>query len=255
MNLPMLAVMRNVVERTSRLSPRLRVPPFEDIKELIFHRRFPLSIYYAPFNYVARDAKIVVVGVTPGWRQMAEALNSASFSLRNGMDTSTAERRAKYAASFRGTMRDDLIDMLDELGVSEKLCIASTAELFSTSTHLLHATSCVMFPTFWTFGHQTVDGTVYNYNGTSPNLLSQFVLEQFVDEHLGPELASLPDALIVPLGSVAREAVKRLHRKGIVNTELCLTGFPHTSGLSRSRWEDFQYLRDTFRKIVAKWNP
>ena len=43
-----------------------------------------LEIYYAPFDFVNVTAKVVIVGITPGWTQMQIAFHHASAVLRRG---------------------------------------------------------------------------------------------------------------------------------------------------------------------------
>ena len=52
--------------------------------QLLIEREGPLSIYYAPFDYVNEHAKIVLVGITPGRQQMINALIEANRLLSAG---------------------------------------------------------------------------------------------------------------------------------------------------------------------------
>ena len=45
-----------------------------------------ISCYYAPFDYVNKEAKIILVGITPGATQMNRSLNAARAALEKGED-------------------------------------------------------------------------------------------------------------------------------------------------------------------------
>ena len=48
--------------------------------------------------------------------------------------------------AFAGTMRRNLIDMLDRIGIAEWLDLASTAAPFDEASNLLHSTSALRYP-------------------------------------------------------------------------------------------------------------
>ena len=50
--------------------------------QFLLHEEGSLKIYYAPFDYVNKDAKIALVGITPGAQQMAVAFSSAQAFVR-----------------------------------------------------------------------------------------------------------------------------------------------------------------------------
>src|SRR5438874_2018247 len=67
-----------------------------------------LSIYYAPFDYVNKRARLALVGVTPGLRQMELAYSAARHGLRAGEGRKAVLASVKRAASFAGSMRSNL---------------------------------------------------------------------------------------------------------------------------------------------------
>src|SRR5262249_48270357 len=85
--------------------------------QLLLHQEGRLEIYYAPFDYVNADAKVVLIGITPGWQQIEIAYRAAQQGLADGDTPDQICQRAKVKASFAGTMRGNLIAMLDELGL------------------------------------------------------------------------------------------------------------------------------------------
>jgi hypothetical protein len=203
-----------------------------------------LEIFYAPFDYLNPAAKLVLMGITPGWAQMQTAYREAASALWEGATALDACSRAKRVASFAGPMRRHLITMLDGLDVHRALGISSTAWLFDVEWPLLHTTSAIRYPTF-------VNGE--NYTGHSPSLLRTPVLRRFVVDVLAPELAMVPSALIVPLGSAASQVVKFVIEAGTLASERCLIGFPHPSGGNGYRVRQYREHRDAMRATVAEW--
>ena len=89
----------------------------------------PLSIYYVPFERVNPDAKVFLVGLTPGRHQMWKASMAASKALRAGFSIPDALTAASMSGGFAGSMRTNLVSMLDQIGVAEWLGIASTCQI------------------------------------------------------------------------------------------------------------------------------
>lgn len=116
-----------------------------------------LSTWYSPFDYINTQAKIVIVGITPGTQQATNALIKAHDVLLSGGSAHQAKFEAKVFASFSGTMRGNLIEMLDYIGIHRVLNIASTNELFDDTSNLAHFTSVLRYPVLF-------NGK--NYNGT-----------------------------------------------------------------------------------------
>ena len=190
--------------------------------EFRLHQDEQLSVYYAPFDYVNQDAKVALVGITPGWTQMEIAYRSASHDLREEL-ASAGEvcRRAKQRASFAGSMRKNLLSMLNDLGLPTCLGIESTESLFAEHNSLLHTTSAVRYPVF-------VKG--HNYTGHSPRLLKADLLRYFVENVLAEELRLAHEALIIPLGRSVSESLDHLATAGHLDRDRCLLGSPHPSG-------------------------
>lgn len=65
---------------------------------LVFSSEGKLSISYAPFDYITPRAKVVIVGITPGAQQAANALAETRRQLLAGI---TAEAALKAPKSLR----------------------------------------------------------------------------------------------------------------------------------------------------------
>lgn len=203
-----------------------------------------LSVYYAPFDYINHDAKIVICGITPGYQQADLALAEAQRQLVAGCSQETAKQKAKETASFGGPMRSNLIALLDYIGVNQLLVLESCELLFSSHAHYVHYTSALRYPVF-------VDGQ--NYSGT-PAMLSRPLLKQQIDQYLADEVASLPsDCLYIPLGPKVSQVFDYLIKQGKVKTERVLNGLPHPSGANAERISYF-LGRKAKENLSAKTN-
>lgn len=193
---------------------------------LLLKKEGKISIYYAPFEYVNESAKIVLVGITPGLQQAANALNAAKIGLEKGGSSEDILKAVKSAASFSGSMRTNLISMLDHVGIHEKLGIPSTELLFTSHAHLVQMASILKNPVF-------VDGG--NYFG-SPSMLKTPLLRESIQEFFVTEICNkLKTSLFIPLGPKVTEALEWLASQKIINDNQILSGMPHPSGANAER--------------------
>ncbi len=188
-----------------------------------------LSIYYAPFEYLNDRAKVVIVGLTPGYTQMVYALREAKQQLRTGADDRQVLQRAKRAAGFGGNLRGRLIEMLDHVNLHRWLGISSTADLFAEQAHLLQTASVLSFPVF--VGNE-------NYSG-KPNLLKHPLLHRYLLDHFGMVVERLPNAVYVPVGDEPTTALQYLAANGRLDPRHIIEGLPHPSGANNERIDYF----------------
>lgn len=194
--------------------------------ELLLSSEGKLQTFYAPFDHINTDARIVLCGITPGLQQASRALDEACRQLRQGASVEQAREAAKATASFAGPMRNKLVNMLDHVGVQTLLGIDSCARLFDTHRHLVHYTSALRYPVF-------IDGQ--NYSG-GPAILSRSSLRHQVETHLVEEIRALgTKCLYVPLGPKVTDVFLHLQAKGLLNAEQLLDGLPHPSGANGER--------------------
>ncbi|MDH4459224.1 MAG: hypothetical protein QE272_11005 [Nevskia sp.] len=189
-----------------------------------------MSQYYAPFEYLNQDAKLILIGITPGAGQMKVALGEAAKALRAGNLPEDSMRIVKREASFAGNpTRSNVIRILDGLGYNRMLKIRSCASLWAESDHLVHFTSILGNPVF------TGGITSKDYTG-SPLALSVPVLKRRMIEDLVPELAQIsPTAVIVPLGEPVGKSIHFLHERGLIKQRVMMfqghvVAPPHPSG-------------------------
>ncbi len=186
----------------------------------------------------------MLVGITPGSFQAREALREAQRCLRQDLPNEQTLRLVNAVGSFSGPTRANLVTMLDGAGLADALGIDSTARLFDTHHHLAAKASAISYPLF-------VNGQ--NYSGGNPPLIGHPVLRSLVRASLGPRVAMAAEALVIPLGKAAQDAVMLLTADGLLDRERCLLGFPHPSGANGWRVRQYTARRKTLREEVAHW--
>lgn len=193
--------------------------------KLVLDQDGPLTVTYAPFDYVNTNARVVLVGITPGRQQAVKALLEARRGLVAKNELAAVSKSAKETASFSGSMRTSLIDMLDHIHLSRWLGIGSCGELFSARADLVHYTSALRYPVY-------LNGL--NYSGT-PAMVSTPLLRRQIFDFLTEEARMLPNAVWVPLGPAPASALAMLSRDGVLDADRVLDGLPHPSGANGER--------------------
>lgn len=213
-------------------------------EKLLMDRDGKLSIYYAPFEYINPDAKVVIVGITPGRTQMMNALREAKHQLKTGADNHTVLRQAKLTGAFSGTLRNNLVNLLDHIGINQWLNIDTTEHLFGRMAHLAQTTSVLSYPVF-------VDGK--DYNGT-PNMLRHPLLKKYLRDYFGKQAQEFHRSLFIPLGDKPKEALDFLSAEGIIDKDKILGDLPHPSGANAERIAYF-LGRKSKESLFDKTNP
>lgn len=201
------------------------------VKDFLIQENGDLSIYYVPYDYVNEQAKVMIIGITPGFTQMQLAFRSARADLIAGVPYRLIDKNAKKIASFAGSMRKNLVEMLNDIGLPSAIGIENSAALFEDRRDLLHTTSVIRYPVFQ-------NGK--NYTGHNPAILKSETLYHYAESILLPELAAVKDALVIPLGKSVSEVIRSFTRKGWVNEERCLFDMPHPSGANGHRRKQFE---------------
>lgn len=253
--LPLLkTVYDSRLDKASRLKAFLPPAPpgcLDDVPlELFLFDDAQLSVIYAPVDFVNTRARIVLAGLTPSWKQ-AQAAYAAHAERRGGSAADASAERdeaegldIQRRSAFAGTMRQNLVAMLDELGVQQQLGIASTASLFAEHAHAVHATSVLRYPVF---------KAGKNYAGQHPKPLAHPFLRAMLERVCAPELARVEDALIIPLGKAAEESLEHLTTLGVLRAERVLRGFPHPSAANAHRKAEFGRAKADLEWQVQTW--
>jgi hypothetical protein len=213
-------------------------------RELCLWSQDALEVYYAPFDQANPDARVVLVGITPGEYQMRRAWAVAAELASSDMPDAEVLAAAKASASFSGPMRDFLVWMLDEVGIADGLHIDSTGSLWGADQRLASFTSVICFPTF-------IDGR--NFNGESPRIERIPVLREFAELVLAADLSLTANAIVIPLGKRPAEWVERLVREGRIESGRCLIGVPHPSPANGHRMRLFAERREALREQASTY--
>lgn len=204
-----------------------------------------VEIYYSPHNeYINKVAKVIIVGITPGFQQMKTAYETLRNELANGHSLEEGLKKSKIAGSFAGSMRRNLIHMLEECGLPPALGIKDAASLFSTERNILHTTSVIKYPAFY---------KGKNYTGSQPMIDKNKLLSSYAYTIFPEELAQLPSkALVIPLGKAVDRVLTNLAQEGKI-TQAFLTGFPHPSGANGHRRKQFEQRKEALIKDIFQW--
>ena len=203
-----------------------------------------IEIYYAPFDYINLDASIIIVGITPGWSQMEKSFKTIIKELTKNNDFSLALKKVKSECSFAGSMRSNLIKMLDDLELDKKLNIHSTSELFKIENSFLHSTSVIKYPVF---------NNGKNYTGSAPSPQKSEVLWEQIEKLFIPEIKEFKGKLIIPLGKSVSEILLKIQSKNKLNDNFILNGFPHPSGANGHRAKQFESNKESMKEIIKEW--
>lgn len=212
------------------------------IKDFLLYKEKNMEIYYAPHNEtINKGAKVLIVGITPGWTQTSIAYKTANAGLKKNLNIEEIKKECKRNSRFAGTMRVNLIKMLDELKLHEKLNIESCELLFNRKEELLHTTSIIPYPVF-------INNK--NYTGSNPNMLENKKLLNYINKNFSYELQNNKDAFIIPLGKAVEEVLEYMIKKGLINEEQCLFGFPHPSGANGHRIKQFEQNKNMLQDQI-----
>lgn len=201
-----------------------------------------ISIYYAPFDSVNESGKVAIIGLTPGFSQVCESYENYTSAISNGISHDQAMKVAKGAASFAGTMRKNLISMLDGIGLPDAIGVNSCEQLFSSRPELLHATSALRYPVF---------RNGRNYSG-NPLPIKHTELRSMVEDILEPELSTVANAVVIPLGKAVTSSLEYLVSKNKLDPSRCLIGFPHPSGANGHRKKQYMQNKDDLSDQVSR---
>ena len=220
-------------------------------KENILNEKFELynkdnmKIYYAPHNETINNkARIFIAGITPGWTQTSIAYKTAHNGIINHLEPELIKKECKKNSRFAGSMRKNLIEMLDELNLNKKLHMDSCSELFEEKDYLLHTTSIIPYPVF-------INNK--NYTGYNPKIMDNEILYSYVKKYFYNEIKILPNALIVPLGKAVEEVLEKMIKDNLIKEEQCLLGFPHPSGANGHRKKQFEENKMKLLSIVEEY--
>jgi hypothetical protein len=214
-------------------------------RDFLLAREGRLAVYWIPFERLNTTARVILLGLTPGFQQMAAAYAAARDALHAGESQAEMFAHVSRRAAFVGAMRTNLVAMLDAVGLADALDLGSTIEFFDARADLVHMTSALRYPVF---------ANNENYSGRHPRVTRSTLLTHYVNTFLIPELRAVPDALIVPLGKSTEECVWPLVNESTLEQRRCLLGFPHPSGANVGRLSQLRANAPALRRTIRAWS-
>ena len=216
-------------------------------KDFLIDKDNNIEIYYTPHNeHFNKEAKIFIVGITPGFQQMSTAISTARKELEYNDNIEDIQYKCKVAARFSGSLRKNIISMLDDLKLNEIMNVNSSSELFDEKDYLLHTVSLIPYPVFV---------KKENYTGHTPKLiksefLMRYVYDNFINEF--KRLENPENVLLIPLGKAVEEILLKLQEDKIIGENQILLGFPHPSGANVNRVKQFEENKKYMTEFIHK---
>ena len=206
-----------------------------------------IEIYYAPHNeYINSKAKVLIVGITPGFIQMNTAIATARKELEKNNSIEDIQYKCKVACRFSGSLRKNIINMLNEIKLNEVLNLDSCSELFDKKDYLMHTVSLIPYPVFV---------KKQNYSGHTPKLLkSDFLMKYIYNNFINEinQLDNFEDILLIPLGKAVEEVLCKLKDEGFIKENQILMGFPHPSGANVNRLVQLEANKEKMIDFIKK---
>jgi hypothetical protein len=221
------------------------VPPrqLEDLNpDLRLYSDDKLDVWYSPMGMRPENPSVWILGITPGWNQMRIAYEEAATALQSGSDLREAVDCAKPKVAFAGSMRANLISMLDEIGLNRAFDLTTTENLFGS--HFLRTGSVLRYPVF---------NNGKNYTGSSPTPTRHAFLKKMLDVVLAEELETVSNCMIIPLGKTVEQVLEYSVEQGRVDPSRILSGFPHPSGANGHRISQFNKNKESYVNAVKNW--
>ncbi len=204
-----------------------------------------IEVYYAPHNeYINKNAKVFIVGITPGFQQMSTAMATARKYLEEGYSIEEIQYKCKEAGRFSGIIRKNIINMLDEIELNKVLEINSCNDLFGSRDDILHTVSLIPYSTFI---------NKQNYSGHTPKLiksefLMKYVYNNFLNEY--DSLENKDEVLLIPLGKAVEEVLMKLEKEELIVKGRILIGFPHPSGANVNRIKQLEENKSKMTEFI-----
>lgn len=218
------------------------------IPELLIEKENEIEIYYAPHNeFMNPKAKVFIIGITPGFQQMSTAIATARKQLELDLPIHEIQYACKVAGRFSGVIRKNIIHMLDELKLDERLKLESSAELFEQADHLLHTVSLIPYSVFI---------QQKNYSGHTPKIMKSELLKKYVYDNFMTEYQALENSeqvLLIPLGRAVEEVLLQLEEEGLIAHNQILIGFPHPSGANVNRVAQLKENQEEMTKFLRSF--
>jgi hypothetical protein len=204
------------------------------------------ELQYIPFEHVNRDARLVIVGITPGNTQLDLAYGRAQELLKAGRPEAEILIEVKKTGAFGGSsMKPNLLKMLRHFQFEKLLGIDDVDTLWGDNADLLHSTSVVPHAAF---------KSGERFNGSFEEIMDSPLLKQCFLDCFVPSVREISrSALFVALGPCPQAALDWCVSEGALRREQVLGSFCHPSsaGGSTTRY----YLREVSKDELDPRNP
>lgn len=213
---------------------------------LILGHEGKYDLWYTPFENVNRNAKLVIVGITPGNTQLEMAYKKSQDLLKAGLAEREILVEVKKAGAFGGkSMKPNLLKMLRHFRFEQLLGIVDVQTLWGADAALLHSTSVVPHAAF-------KDGERFN-GGFDEVMATSLLRTCFLDCFVPSASEMRSNALFIALGPCPQAALEWCVREGALQREQVLGSFCHPSsaGGSTTRY----YLREVTKNELDPKNP
>jgi hypothetical protein len=214
--------------------------------EFSLGRNGKYDLQYIPFEHVNRDARLVIVGITPGNTQLELAYGKAQELLNAGRPEEDILIEVKKAGAFGGkSMKPNLLKMLRHFRFEKLLGIEDVDTLWGDNANLLHSTSVVPHAAFV---------ARERFNGSFDEIQDSPLLKQCFLDCFAPSIREVSrDALFVALGPCPQAALEWCVIEGAIRREQVLGSFCHPSSAGGSTTK--YYLREISKDELNLRNP
>lgn len=194
------------------------------------------EVYYVPFEHVNSIAKLVIVGITPGPKQIKLAYRTASSKIKVGLPDHQIIFEAKKQAAFGDqSMRPNLLRMLKHFRFAAILGIEDEEQLWADRADLLHSTSVVPHAAF---------RKGKPFAGSFEDVLKTRIFHESFERDFVPSLSALSsDAMYVGLGPTALDALEWCRDRGLIRDDQVLGAFAHSSTQAGSQVDVYLGVR------------
>lgn len=192
------------------------------------------SLQYIPFEHENHEAKLVIVGITPGMNQLRLAYQTAREQMLAGHSDPEALAEIKKHGAFGGVaMKPNLLKLLRHFRFDRLLGIDNVESLWGENAHLLHSTSVIPHAAF-------KSGKMFA-GSFAEAMESPLLRECFLDCFVPSAREMNSQALFVGLGPCPAAALEWCVQEGVLSRRQVLGSFCHpaSSGGSAVRY----YLR------------
>lgn len=180
----------------------------------------------AELDYVNSKAKVVIVGITPGNSQMSGSRDR--LSLR--------EIKRKYA--FAGSMRPNLINMLDHIGINKLIGIKSCRSLWEQDFDEVDMTSLLKDAVY----EIKSNGKKTMFNDLSKIAKSMKLQKLLENGFLKNSKIYEREVLYIGCGPGVYEVLKMLQKEGKIKGPI--VGIAHPSGANAGRVKSYLGIKE-----------